>query len=335
MFRLFDGNTADEVWCQAAAAFQDAESAKTQASRCGDTIEILHAAFSIRDPRQRWTLSRCPPLNPAFALAEVVWIVRGRNDAGFLNYFNSQLPKYAGDGKTYHGAYGYRLRHHLGIDQFDRAFDVLRHAPESRQVVLQFWDSRVDMPSPEGTPQNSDIPCNITSMLKVRQDALCWTQVMRSNDLFLGLPHNFIQFTALQEVMAGWLNVGLGTYQHLSDSLHIYRKDLALVRSMQKASFVQNTDCLTFAKAESDHWFYELELRIDNVIDQRLQGDDLIQLLDWPLAPAAFKNMLCVIVAEGERRRGNVRLANDAMRLCSNLLFQTLWSRWLARMTAE
>ena len=49
---------------------------------------------------------------------------------------------------------------------------------------------------------------------------------MRSNDIFRGLPYNFVQFTSMQEILAGWLKINVGSYNHVSDSLHIYERDL-------------------------------------------------------------------------------------------------------------
>src|SRR5437870_303608 len=124
MFRVFEGQSADSVWCEIAHAFRNGEGT-VQPSRIGEMREILHSAMSISNPTQRWITSRVPTINIAFALAEVVWILTGRNNSAFLNYFNRQLPKYAGLGVTYHGAYGRRLRSHLGIDQLQRAYEVL------------------------------------------------------------------------------------------------------------------------------------------------------------------------------------------------------------------
>src|SRR5689334_16561053 len=112
MFHVFDGKTADDAWQKLASAFREEGRAAQQVSRSGLTHEILRAAISIDDPRQRWVLSRQPSINPAFAIAEVVWILTGRNDAAFLNYFNRQLPSFAGHADIYHGAYGHRLRQH-------------------------------------------------------------------------------------------------------------------------------------------------------------------------------------------------------------------------------
>src|ERR1035438_8441117 len=189
MFRVFDGATADSVWQEMAELFRAGEFVAGQESRAGLTSEILHVAISIDNPRQRWVASRRPALNIAFALAEVVWIVHGRNDAAFLNYFNRELPNFAGHGPTYHGAYGYRLRRNHGYDQLERACQALKANPQSRQIVLQIWHAMHDFPDETGQAVAEDIPCNITSLLKVRGGRLEWLQVMRSNDLYRGLPY--------------------------------------------------------------------------------------------------------------------------------------------------
>ena len=76
------------------------------------------------------------------------------------------MPKYLGKGPYLHGAYGYRLRHHKGLDQFARAYEVLSNNPETRQAVLQIWDSSIDLPQPDGTPVDKDIPCNLDVALE-------------------------------------------------------------------------------------------------------------------------------------------------------------------------
>ena len=125
MISLFQGATADDVWQQVAQAFRQSDGVGTQNGRGGLTREILHAAISVEEPRQRWAVSRRPALNPALALAEVVWIMTGRRDLAFLEFWSKEYRKFAGDGPELHGAYGYRIRHHLSIDQLDRAFRVL------------------------------------------------------------------------------------------------------------------------------------------------------------------------------------------------------------------
>ena len=250
MISAFQGQSADNVWQQAAEAFRRSDGVRSQNSRGGPTKEILHVATSIGDPRQRWVVSREPPLNLAFALAEVVWIMTGRRDLAFLEYWNSKYSDFVGPGPKLHGAYGYRLRHHLGIDQLDRAHQVLEHDPDTRQVVLQVWDSRIDLPAADGALADRDIPCNVVAMPKLRDGKLEWLQVIRSNDMFLGVPHNFVQFTSMQELLAGWLGVECGSYSQISDSLHVYDRDWKnVMASTALPSVSPNDDCLWTASA--------------------------------------------------------------------------------------
>lgn len=330
MFRVFEGQTADQVWTQIAQAFQSGEGS-SQPSRAGEMREILHSAMSITAPTQRWVTSRFPTINPAFAIAEVVWIMTGRNDSSFLNYFNRQLPKYAGYGESYHGAYGYRLRHTLKIDQLDRAYHALKAKPSSRQVVLQIWDGRRDLPSNLGKEASRDVPCNLVSILKVRDGKLEWMQIMRSNDLYRGLPYNIVQFTTLQEVMAGWLGLELGEYNQISNSLHVYERDLEYVHASYPMASLLNTDSLAFPKQESDEYFQELADKIKNIIDPTVSANTLRSTLQRSNLPESFRNMLRILCSEGMRRRQRIDYTNDIMLDCTNPVYKHLYEQWLMR----
>lgn len=325
----FDGSSADDVWQQAAEEFQCSDRIRSQNSRSGSTREILHAAMSIADPRQRWVVSRKPPLNVAFALAEVVWIMRGRRDLAFLEYWNSRYRNFVGPGPELHGAYGYRLRHHLDIDQLERAYQILDRDPDSRQVVLQIWDSRIDMPAADGTPSNSDIPCNVLAMPKIRDGKLEWLQVIRSNDMFLGVPHNFVQFTSLQEILSGWLGVECGSYTQISDSLHVYDRDWEkVVDSHPLPNISLSIDSLTLPRQESDRVFKELERRVEKMIDPETEPGTLEGLASWDSVPQGYRNIVYVLAAEALRRRGLREAATGIMQHCKSPVYQQLWSRW-------
>ena len=332
MITLFQAATADDVWHQVSRAFRRSDGVTIQDGRGGPTRELLHASISIEDPRQRWAVSRRPALNPALALAEVVWIMTGRRDLAFLEFWSREYRKYAGDGPKLHGAYGYRIRRHLSIDQLDRAFRALSSNPDTRQVVLQIWDSEVDMPNPDGTPVDNDIPCNVVSMPKVRDGRLEWLQVIRSNDVFRGLPYNLVQFTSLQEILAGWLNVKCGTYNQVSDSLHVYERNADSVLATEPLPHVAlNTDSLALPRDESDRVFKELEGRVERMIDPDLRPVALRKLASWDSAPEAYRNIMTVLVAETFRRRGDTDSAVEAMSSCTNPAYQQLWTQWLAR----
>jgi thymidylate synthase len=333
MFQVVEAATADEAWQGAANWFLPGGISSPQPSRVGETAEVLHSVMSIRDPRQRWIASRAPALNPAFAIAEAIWIATGRNDSGFLNYFNRSLPKFAGEGPTYHGAYGFRLRRHFGVDQLDRAFRALSSNPDSRQVALQIWDTQADLPNDDGTPRSQDIPCNVMALLKVRDDRLIWTQIMRSNDLCRGLPHNIVQFTVLQEIVAGWLEIEIGPYNHLSDSLHLYTRDGALGERLRPTSLPKSTDRLNLPKEQSDQVLADVSDFANLLVVSPTGARDVLEAFSRLEVPQAYRNLAAILAADALRRRNEVRLALDIISECTNPCLRFMMDRWIKRKT--
>lgn len=129
---------------------------------------------------------------------------------------------------TFWGAYGPRAAGDLG-----GVVDVLRARPDSRQAVVSLYDSDRDLNRSEVV----DVPCTVALQFKVRDDRLeLWT-VMRSNDAWLGLPYDLMQFAMVQEAVAAAVGVPAGRYHHSAGSMHLYDRhvprsvDLALGRA--------------------------------------------------------------------------------------------------------
>lgn len=327
--RMFESDSADGAWLLAVDALKQQAAAPRQRGRGGSTCELLHVAMQVRNSRQRWVVSRSPGLSVAFAIVEVIGILNGRRDAAYLNFFNPRLPKFAGNGPLYHGAYGFRLRENAGFDQLDRAYQALKNNPDGRQVVLQIWDGRKDFPSPNGAPVAPDIPCNLCSMLKVRDRRLEWVQVMRSNDAFKGLPYNFVQFTTLQEVISGWIGVEPGSYTHFSDSLHIYDDEVEPAFASSYQSAPANCDSLAVPKHVADPIWMEMNRRVDQLVSGSLADEEFGAIATLNGAPQAFTNLMSIVVADAARRHGNFQAAMKAAMTCTNPLLQLLWSRWV------
>src|ERR1035437_3254192 len=112
-------------------------------------------------------------------------------------------------------------------------------------------------------------------MLKLRNGKLYWTQIMRSNDLFRGTPYNFVQFTMLQELLAGWLGVTMGSYTQLSDSLHVYESDLENVASHVAVDAPISEDNLLLSKDISDSIWPSLNKAVDELIAPGLRENDI------------------------------------------------------------
>ncbi|MBN8216738.1 MAG: hypothetical protein J0L75_08840 [Spirochaetes bacterium] len=328
---IFRARTADGVWRQAHAAVMETAPHAKQASRAGETLELLHVGLEVDDPRQRWVISRRPSVNPAFAIADALWILAGSNDADVMNFWFSGLPKFAGQGSTYPGAYGHRLRKHFGVDQVKRACAALSSDTKSRQVVLQFWDVLTDLPEADGAPRTPDVPCNVMSMLKVRGRRLEWTQVLRSNDLFRGLPNNFVQFTLLQEVIAGWLGLEIGGYHQWCDSLHAYEDSLNEFSCGAPVVEERNTDSLASPFDQSDRLISEMFRRMAMLTAPELSETQVSEIAAMDDAPVGYRNLLRVLASESARRRARLDQAQALMADCTNPQLVQVWSSWLER----
>lgn len=198
---------------------------RLQRSRNGDTREFFDFKTTIKHPNYRCVGGYGRDMNIFFLLAEALWIWAGKKDVKFLDMFNSQLKQYSDNGVEYHAPYGFRIRNfgvpsessNIGRDQLLIALNMLSKNPDDRRVVLQIWNSDLDL----GTTSN-DIPCNDLWMLKVRDNRLMSTIANRSNDLNLGLTTNVFQFSFMGEIISKILNLELGTQTHNSQSLHVY-----------------------------------------------------------------------------------------------------------------
>lgn len=151
--------------------------------------------------------------NPFFHLMESLWILACREDVRFPTLFNSRLAIYSDDGQKFHGAYGFRIK-----DQIKKAVEKLTADPDTRQAVLQIWDHKLDL-----NIKSNDIPCNDMVFLKIRDGKLRITVANRSNDIIWGAyGANVVQFSMLQEYLAGMIGCGIGEYTQVSDSYHAY-----------------------------------------------------------------------------------------------------------------
>jgi len=326
--KVFEGYSASEIWNQGYDYILDQKEPSIQASRIGTTIEVMKSCFSIKNSRDRWVLNRKPMISPAFAIAEVFWILDGSDKADFINTWNPLLKKYAGNAQHYHGAYGQRLRYNLGFDQIERAYKTLKNNPDSRQVVLQIWDGVKDLPKTNGQPNNADIPCNTTSLLKIRDNKLEWSQIMRSNDIFRGTPYNFVQFTTLQEIIAGWLNVDIGEYFYFTDSLHIYENDLEKFSKRKGLLNLANTDNLLFSKKQFDEFFPKCMNILKKIYKDGVKNEDILDLQNDNVIPQEYKNLLSLPLAYIALKNNDFELVQNCESICTNNLLLTIWKLW-------
>lgn len=209
------------------------------------TYEIQPAIHEIISPHKKLCTMPGRRANPFFNMAENMWILGGHGNHEWVCSFNSKLKEYQldDDSNDFNAPYGRRIRFfnrfktkdkkfvsltkytsvNVGslpqVDQLLHCYESLKKDKDSRQAVVSLWNPLFDYYLNE----TKDRPCNTTIYFKIRNNKLNMTVSNRSNDLHLGLYGvNFVQFGHLQEFMAAALNVDIGHYIHMSDSLHIY-----------------------------------------------------------------------------------------------------------------
>lgn len=325
MINCIEDKTANEVWKKATKKLLKHGSVVN--GRNGETLELLHTMLSIENPRQKWIYDRIPPISIGYSLAEMVWIMNGEEQSDIINFWNPNLSRYSGNEKIYYGAYGKRMRAHFKFDQLEKASNALQNVPESRQVVIQIYDTKKDFPIDDGKPRNSDIPCNICSMLKIREEKLEWTQIMRSNDILLGMPYDFIQFTSLQEILAGWIGIEVGTYTHYSDSLHLYCSDSSRI-GMNNARQLINSDSLSLCKNESQKIFTEIYKRMISLMNNNISEKEIFSLAHLKSEYVAYNNIMLIIAAYVARKLHYSNLEQELVNLCKNELYIMMWNSW-------
>lgn len=204
-------------------------------SRNGPVLVSPEPVMTIyKHPCERVLFSPIRDANPFFHLMEALWMLAGRNDLAWPEYFNSGFRNYSDDGVTVRGAYGHRWLTHFGYNQLEVLARELKENPETRRAVLTMWDAHgsVDLPGESdlyaATHGSKDVPCNTHCYFDCRSGALNMTILCRSNDALWGAyGANAVHFSILLEYMAAWVGVPVGVMRQFSNNLHIYKNILA------------------------------------------------------------------------------------------------------------
>jgi thymidylate synthase len=123
-------------------------------------------------------------------------------------------------GYTYHDRmanFRDNLEEDNGINQFDYVVNELKRSGYSRRAQMVIWNPKVDTVS-----GGEDVPCLQRLWFRIIDGKLNMNIHMRSNDLFKATFSNMIAFYNIQQLIADKLDVPVGTYCHIADSLHIY-----------------------------------------------------------------------------------------------------------------
>lgn len=200
-------------------------------------------------------------------VSEMSWYIMGsKRPDEFLNKFTGIWKEFTESDGTVAAAYGYRWRHHFGRDQLGQLIKHLQMEPHSRQAVVVTWDPGDDGlygPGLKATPKKN-VPCPYTFTVNIIGNKLHLHNIVRSNDMILGCPHDVAGFALLQHLLAAKLGVKAGTYTHSISNAHIY--DIHYQAAWELTDR-QNKHPQVFLDAQPD-WFDRAEKGDEKLVEE-------------------------------------------------------------------
>lgn len=220
MNKMITAKTANEAWetwfMELKAQAENGESATSRdGAVCG---EVINAITVIEDPTRNVITSPIRKMPMRYAIGELLWYLSGNNSLKQIQNFTSAWDRMSDDGETVNSNYGHKIFDFYDFNQWEYVKTLLRNDPNSRQAVIH-----IKNPSNQKT---KDMPCTVCLQYFIRDAKLHATTYMRSNDIWLGFPYDVFAFTCFQIKLAMELDVGIGSYTHISGSLHLYERNL-------------------------------------------------------------------------------------------------------------
>lgn len=186
----------------------------------GNTKEINNCCLIVHNPTLTNFYLPNRKISEKYANAELEWYWSGDNSCENIGKYAKMWLQLSDDGKTNNSAYGYILEKKYGFDQIQQIIELLKKDPNSRRAVLNISDPSINRIT------TKDMQCTIALQFLIRNNELQMTVYMRSNDVYFGLPYDYIYFVSVGQYIANKLNINFGLYTHHATSLHMYLRDV-------------------------------------------------------------------------------------------------------------
>jgi thymidylate synthase len=199
-----------------------------------ETAALPGLSFSVDIEQDGFPLLTLRKIPTKLFIAEQIWFVSGaRKPDDFLRDFTRIWDDFTNPGDVVTVAYGYRWRKFFGRDQLGMLVALLEKDPSSRHGVVVTWDPAGDG---LGGVARGNVPCPYTFTVNIIGGRLNMMNVVRSNDMILGFPHDVAGFALLQCMLAQRLGVKPGTYTHAIANAHVYDIHYPAAETMIKRS---------------------------------------------------------------------------------------------------
>ncbi|MGM0419743.1 MAG: thymidylate synthase [Bacillota bacterium] len=126
-----------------------------------------------------------------------------------------------------------------GIDQLDYVVKTLEETPTAKRAQVTVWNPKLDINTEKEAPDLQRL------WFRVVEGRLNMNVHMCSNDLFKATFANMLAFFEMQKQVANELNIPVGNYCHIVDSLHIngsYSEEVkSAIKTLSNRSWQEKT----------------------------------------------------------------------------------------------
>ena len=198
----------------------------------GAIHELLDVELVLSDPRKSVLSLPIRNMSRRYAAGEFLCYIRGTNKKEDFEFYSKSWDKLANPDGTINSAYGYRMFHPVFDEstetRFHYALTQLLENSDTKNAIIMLRDDSDLHPA-----HQKDRCCTLCLCFNIRDGKLNCRTIMRSQDLWLGLPYDVFCFTRLMQIMLYNYNaacedgkeVQLGTYTHQVLNLHLYERD--------------------------------------------------------------------------------------------------------------
>ena len=162
---------------------------------------------------------------PHVAAAEVMWAMMGTKDLSWLQKHTKVWDVFADENNMLDASYGYRWAHEFGVDQFSETIRKLKETPGTRQAVVMSWN-----PSTDVVTKAKNVPCPLGFTFNIVNGTMNLDVYLRSSDLILGFPVDFIYFCILNALVANELDCIPKLVSFRLTNAHVYEIHEDIIR---------------------------------------------------------------------------------------------------------
>lgn len=218
------------------------------------TIEISPLTLILSNPRNRFI--QLKTINYPLIVIKQIYSLIGKVNMEAFDFYEKSF-----NASKNSAAYLYSDLLHSNIHkQLLQSYNLLTKDPLSRQAVLKIGLSKKD----EVTN-----PITISIQFIYRASKLNMIAHLRSNELWKGLATDLHFIIFLQEVLAAWLKVEIGTYTHIIGSAHIYDENLPFAEEFISNTYQQEESNSALFKGNYNDSIYEAKKFVNYDIELR------------------------------------------------------------------